>query len=74
MKPMNAALANWGPELLVCFTVVIGIVYNSSRFSDLRSYMDARFNANDKRIEDLKDFLRSEIRRLEERSSPIHRP
>ena len=92
METMNAALANWGPALLVCFTLVIGVIYNSSRISDLRadlrsalldlrSYMDARFNAVDKRfddsnrrIEDSKELLRSEIRRLEDRISPIHRP
>ncbi len=46
--------------------------------------MEARFNASDKRWEDLRadmnrrfddviDLLKSEINRLEERVSPIHR-
>jgi len=35
--------------------------------------MDARFNAVDKRFDDLKDFIKSEVRRLEDRQRPIHR-
>ena len=70
----------WGPALLVFLTVVRGVIWGNSRLNDLRSYIDARFNAQDKRFdaqdqrfEDLKDFIRSEVRRLEERISPIHR-
>ena len=99
---MNGAFAAWGPALLICLTVVIGILYNNarindlagrldsrvndvnsridtrvgdavSRMSDLRSYMDARFNGIDRRFDDLKDFIKSEVRRLEDRQSPIHR-
>jgi len=77
---MNGAFAAWGPSLLTCLTVVLGILYSNSRISDLRSYLDARFNdvdkrfnAVDKRLDDMKDFIRSEVRRLEERQSPIHR-
>ena len=66
--------------MLTCLTVVMGILFNNSRISDLRSYMDARFNdvdkrfnAVDKRFDDMKDFIKSEVRRLEDRQSPIHR-
>ena len=77
---MNAALAARGPSLLICLTVLLGILFNNSRISDLRSYMDARFNdvdkrfnAVDKRFDDMKDFIKSEVRRLEGLRSPIHR-
>ena len=80
MGNVNAALASWGPSLLICLTVVLGILFNNSRISDLRSYIDARFNdidkrfnAVDKRFDDMKDFIKSEVRRLEDRQSPIHR-
>ncbi len=70
----------WGPALLVCLTVVLGVFWGNSRLNDLRSYIDARFNAQDKRFDaqdqrfdDMKDLIRSEVRRLEERISPIHR-
>ena len=58
---------------MVCVTILLGIVFNNSRINDLRSYIDARFNGVDKRFDDLKDFVKSEVRRLEERQSPIHR-
>ena len=84
---MNGALTAWGPALLICLTVVLGVVFGNSRLSDLRSYIDARFNDVDKRfndvdkrfnyvdkrLDDLKDFIKSEVRRLEDRQSPIHR-
>jgi hypothetical protein len=69
----SRGLSNWGPAALVCVTILLGIVLNNSRINDLRSYIDARFNGVDKRFDDLKDFVKSEVRRLEERQSPIHR-
>ena len=83
---MTGAFANWGPAFLICLTVVIGIFYNNARLGDfsrrlddagkrgddIRSYIDARFNGIDRRFDDLKDFIKSEVRRLEERQSPIH--
>jgi deoxyadenosine/deoxycytidine kinase len=57
--------------------VLIGILINSSRVSDLRSYLDARFNEVDRRLnemdrkidqrfDDMKETWRSELRRVEE--------
>ena len=70
---MNSAISNWAPAALVSVTILLGIVFNNSRINDLRSYIDARFNGVDKRFDDLKDFVKSEVRRLEERQSPIRR-
>ena len=39
--------------------VLVGILINNSRLSDLRAHMDARFD-------DAKDTWRSELRRVEE--------
>ena len=39
--------------------VLVGILVNNSRLSDLRSHMDTRF-------EDMKDTWRGELRRVEE--------
>jgi len=36
-------------------TVLIGILINSSRLSDLRSYMDVRFNSVDRRFDEMKE-------------------
>src|SRR2546430_430272 len=46
--------------------VLVGILINNSRLSDLKSHMDVRFQATDRRIEDTRELLRSELRRVEE--------
>ena len=74
----------WGPAILVCLTIVVGLFYSNARITDLRNEttalrndMSARFEAMEKRFngrfDDLKDWIRAELRRLEERSSPIQR-
>ena len=54
-------------------TVLIGILINNTRLSDLRSHMDARFNIVDqrfndvdRRFEEMKDMWRSGLHRVEE--------
>jgi hypothetical protein len=47
-------------------TVLVGILINNSRLSDLRSHMDSRFNAVGRRFEEMKDLWRSEFHRVEE--------
>jgi hypothetical protein len=50
--------------------VLVGILINNSRLSDLRSYMDKRFDSmerrSDQRFEDLKETWRAELHRVEE--------
>jgi hypothetical protein len=69
---VQSALNLWGPAVMVCLSVILGFIWNNGRLTDLRNYIDARFNAQDKRMDDLRDFVRSEVRRLEERISPLH--
>ena len=54
-------------------TVLVGILINNSRLSDvnvrigeLRGHMDSRFNEVDRRFEEMKDLWRSEFHRVEE--------
>ena len=47
-------------------TVLVGILMNNARLSDLRSYLDVRFNSIDVRFEEMKDLWRSELHRVEE--------
>ncbi len=58
MQTANTILSQWGPALLVCFTVIIGLFYQNARMSDLRSSMDGRFHdmksSFDKRFDDMK--------------------
>jgi hypothetical protein len=53
--------------------VLLGILVNNSRLTDLRAYMDARFHAVDarfdsvdRRFDEMKDMWRSELHRVEE--------
>jgi hypothetical protein len=52
---LTIALAS-APTML---TVLIGILINNTRLSDLRSHIDARFD-------DMRETWRSELRRVEE--------
>jgi hypothetical protein len=57
-------------------TVLVGILINNARLGDLksdvnvrmselRSHMDSRFDAVDRRFEEMKDLWRSELHRVE---------
>jgi hypothetical protein len=46
--------------------VLVGILINNSRLSDLWSHMDSRFDAVNKRFDDAKDMWRAELHRVEE--------
>jgi hypothetical protein len=52
------------------FTVLVGILINNSRLSDLCSEMNTRFDEMnlmmDRRFDDMKDMWRSELHRVEE--------
>ena len=60
-------------SLPTMLAVLVGILVNNSRLTDLRSYMDARFNEVDtrfdavnRRFDEMKDMWRSELHRVEE--------
>lgn len=46
--------------------VLVGILINNSRLTDLRSHMDSRFDAVNKRFDDAKDMWCAELHRVEE--------
>jgi hypothetical protein len=46
--------------------VLVGILINNSRLTDLRSHVDSRFDAVNKRFDDAKDMWRAELHRVEE--------
>jgi len=58
------------------FTVLVGILLNNARLSDVnsrlgefRSHMDARFNDVDRRFDEMKEMWRTELRRVDRRPS-----
>jgi hypothetical protein len=58
---MNSAINLWGPALLVCFTVLIGIVMNNKRIDDLRSDFKGQIDGVEKRLNGRIDDLRSDL-------------
>lgn len=52
-----------GPTMLA---VLVGILINNSRLTDLRSHMDGRFNDVDRRFDEMRDLWRAELHRVEE--------
>jgi len=46
--------------------VLVGILINNSRLTDLRGHMDARFNDVDHRFDEMRDLWRSELYRVEQ--------
>jgi hypothetical protein len=51
---------NWGPAVIVLIGIAGGVLYSNSRITDLKDSMNKRFD-------DLRDLLKSEVKRLEER-------
>jgi hypothetical protein len=46
--------------------VLVGILINNSRLTDLRGHMDSRFNDVDRRFDEMRDLWRSELYRVEQ--------
>jgi len=85
MQVANTILSQWGPALLVCFTVVMGLFYQNSRMNDLGKRIDDVKGSLDRRIDDLKssmdarfddmkDYIKSEFNeRIDRLESPLAR-
>jgi hypothetical protein len=71
MSAANSFLNIWGPALLVCFTVVVGLFYQNTRMNDLKDAMNGRFEDMGKRFDDMKDYMKSEFKRVDERIDRI---
>ena len=53
MQAANTILSQWGPALLICFTVVLGLFYQNGRINDL----GRRIDDLNRRIDDLKGSI-----------------
>jgi hypothetical protein len=78
-------LSNWGPVVVIVVGYVIGFYFQNRRIDDLRDAMNQRFSSMDARFSDLsgkmdsrfvdmKDFIKSEISRLEDRIERLEHP
>lgn len=75
----------WGPALLILFGIVLGVIYNNRSINHLDArilgeigHLSTRLNdmirSEEIRHNDLKDLIKSEIRRLEERIMRLDHP
>ncbi len=82
---MNPTFIEWGPALLVLLGILLGVLYNNrsishldTRVADSTSHLSSRIDDlnrhEEARHSDLKDFFKSEIRRLEERIARLEQP
>ena len=76
---MNSQL--WGAVVVIVLGYVLGFYFQSrsiahldKRIDDLRAEINARFAEVNHRFDDLKDWIRSEMKRLEERIERIEHP
>ena len=76
---MNGQL--WGAVVVIVLGYVLGFYFQSrsiahldKRIDDLRAEINARFAEVNHRFDDLKDWIRSEVKRLEERIERTEHP
>jgi Tfp pilus assembly protein PilN len=76
---MNSQL--WGAVVVIVLGYVLGFYFQSrsiahldKRIDDLRAEINARFAEVNHRFDDLKDWIRSEVKRLEERIERTEHP
>lgn len=71
---MNPALIQWGPALLILFGIVLGVVFNNRSINHLDTRINDFIRNEEVRHTDLKDLIRSEMRRVEERIARLEQP
>ena len=82
---MSPVIIQWGPAVLLLFGILLGVLYNNrsighldTRVSDSTNHLSFRIDDlnrhEEARHSDLKDFFKSEIRRLEERIARLEQP
>jgi len=74
MKSMNPALIQWGPALLILFGIVLGVIFNNRSITHLDTRINDLIRNEEIRHTDLKDLIKSEIRRVEERIARLEQP
>jgi len=71
---MNPALIQWGPALLILFGILLGVNYNNRSINHLDTRINDLIRNEEIRHTDLKDLIKSEIRRVEERIARLEQP
>lgn len=71
---MTSALIQSGPALLILFGIVLGVIFNNRSINHLDTRINDLIRNEEVRHTDLKDLIRSEIRRVEERIARLELP
>ncbi|HEV3196383.1 MAG TPA: hypothetical protein VGZ73_00705 [Bryobacteraceae bacterium] len=61
----------WGQVIVILLGILVGVLFNKARLTDLRSHVDKRIDDLDR---SLRDFIHSEIKRLEDRIARLEHP
>lgn len=74
-------LTQWGPVAIIVGGYLLGFYFQNRRIDDLRDSTNRRFDDNNKRLDDvnkrfddLRDLIKSEFKRLEDRIDRIDHP
>jgi chromosome segregation ATPase len=68
---MNPIMNQWGPVAVIVGGYLLGIYFQSRSISHLDRRIDDLCDSINSRFEDLRDLLKSEVQRLEERFDPV---
>jgi hypothetical protein len=71
---MTSVQQFWLGVAVIVVGYLLGFYFQHRDVESLRREMDARFAAIDKRFDDLKDWIRAEIRRIDERLDRLEHP
>ena len=82
---MSPVVFQWVPALLILFGIVLGVIYNNRSINHLdariggglahvSTRIDDLIRNEEIRHNDLKDFIKSEVRRLEDRIEHLEHP
>jgi hypothetical protein len=61
----------WGQVIVILLGILVGVLFNNVRLTDLRSHVDKCIDDLDR---SLRDFIHSEIKRLEDRIARLEHP
>ena len=71
---MDPVVVQLGQTLLILLGIALGVIYNSHRISHLDTRISDSIHSAELRHADLKDFVKSEITRLEDRIARLEHP
>ena len=76
--PTNEMINQWGPAVIVCLTIIVGLFYNNQRISDFKDAISKQFEDfkkyNEDSKKDLYRYLDSKFKSIEDRLDKLENP